>query len=132
MCATVERSQEERERRVSSLASYMVRTPRGPRGFPINVIDNLTYLGREHETSAGAEHPPLSARPSRGAFTVFSHKEIDVHLFPAFHSHFILSSVTACLDQLASFAPFFLCALPHLGPNSFFCCHKHFRWPPIP
>lgn len=96
----------------------MVRIPYGPCGFPIHLIDSLTDLSSEHETSAGAEHLPLSVHLSRGAFTVCSHKEIDVHLFSTSHSQFRLSSVTTCLDQLASDAPFFVCAITHLGLNS--------------
>lgn len=74
----------------------MVEKPYGPGGIPFQLIDSWTCSGCEHETSAGAEHPPLSAHLSRGAFTVCSRKKIDVHLFSTFHSHFQPPSLTPC------------------------------------
>lgn len=74
----------------------MVGKPYGPRGFPFQLIDSWTCSGHEHETSAGGEHPLLSAHLSRGAFTVCSCKEIDVHFFSTFHSQFQLPSLTPC------------------------------------
>lgn len=94
----------------------MVRIPYGPCGFPIHLIDSLTDLSSEHETSAGAEHLPLSVHLSRGAFTVCSHKEIDVHLLLLTHSLDCLQSLLV----LISWPPMlhFLCALSHIWDST--------------
>lgn len=78
------------------LLFHMVRKPYSPSGFPLHLIDSWTCSGCEHETSAGAEHLPLSAHLSRAAFTVRSCKEIDAHSFSTFHSQFQLPSLTLC------------------------------------
>lgn len=57
----------------------MVGKPYGPGGFYFQLIDSWTCSGCEHETSAQAEHPPLSAHLSGGTFTVCSREETYVH-----------------------------------------------------
>lgn len=80
------------------LLFHMVGKSHGPGGFLFQLIDSWTCSGCEHETSAGGEHPLLSAHLSRGAFTVCSCKEIDVHFFSTFHSQFQLPSLTISLS----------------------------------
>lgn len=101
------------------LLFHMVGKPYVPGGFPFQLIDSRTCSGCEHKTSAGGEHPLLSVHLSRGAFTVCSRREIDVHTF-----YFSLTVSTAFTHSL-----FYIngpCALPSL-----WSCNAFGTQPPL-
>lgn len=95
----------------------MVRIPYGPCGFPIHLIDSLTDLSSEHETSAGAEHLPLSVHLSRGHLLYVATKRL------MYTSFLLLTHSLDCLQSLLvwiSWPPMlhFLCALSHIWDST--------------